>query len=127
MECEGRTGCDYPDTYLVMMEPWLLALVETSPQEWEGGWTARGPYRREKVIVTRRVKLFEKAHDFYAVVFIGSYPQGADPTPPPSSTHSEGRYKSFEPPPPTGIGEQHSQTISNLGHAALLRRSELPL
>jgi hypothetical protein len=28
---------------------------------------------------------------------------------------------------PTGIGEVYSQTISNLGHAALLRRSELPL
>jgi hypothetical protein len=28
---------------------------------------------------------------------------------------------------PTGIGERFSQTISNLGHAALLRRCELPL
>ncbi len=28
---------------------------------------------------------------------------------------------------PTGIGKQYSQTISNLGHAALLRRCELPL
>ncbi len=28
---------------------------------------------------------------------------------------------------PTGIGEQYSQTISNLGQAALLRRCELPL
>jgi hypothetical protein len=28
---------------------------------------------------------------------------------------------------PTGIGERYSQTISNLGHAALLRRCELPL
>jgi hypothetical protein len=27
---------------------------------------------------------------------------------------------------PTGIGERFSQTISNLGHAALLRRYELP-
>ncbi len=27
---------------------------------------------------------------------------------------------------PTGIGERYSQTISNLGHAALLRRCELP-
>ncbi len=27
----------------------------------------------------------------------------------------------------TGIGERYSQTISNLGHAALLRRCELPL
>ncbi len=27
----------------------------------------------------------------------------------------------------TGIGERLSQTISNLGHAALLRRCELPL
>ena len=28
---------------------------------------------------------------------------------------------------PTGIGERFSQTISNLGHAALLLRCELPL
>jgi hypothetical protein len=27
----------------------------------------------------------------------------------------------------TGIGEQYCQTISNLGHAALLGRCELPL
>jgi hypothetical protein len=27
---------------------------------------------------------------------------------------------------PTGIGERYSQTISNLGHAALLRRCETP-
>ncbi len=27
---------------------------------------------------------------------------------------------------PTGIGERYSQTISKLGHAALLRRCELP-
>jgi hypothetical protein len=28
---------------------------------------------------------------------------------------------------PTGIGDRYCQTISNLGHAALLRRCELPL
>jgi hypothetical protein len=28
---------------------------------------------------------------------------------------------------PTGIGERYSQTISNWGHAALLRRCVLPL
>ncbi len=28
---------------------------------------------------------------------------------------------------PTGIDEQYCQTMSNLGHAALLRRCELPL
>ncbi len=28
---------------------------------------------------------------------------------------------------PTGLGERYSQTISHLGHAALLRRCELPL
>jgi hypothetical protein len=28
---------------------------------------------------------------------------------------------------PTGIGERFSQTISNLGHAALLRRCEIPI
>ncbi len=37
-------------------------------------------------------------------------PQAADPPPPP--------------PPPTGIGDQYSQTISNLGYAALLRQRE---
>ncbi len=39
--------------------------------------------------------------------------------------------KSFErgnyPLLPTGVGERYSQLISNLGHAALLRRCELPL
>ncbi len=33
----------------------------------------------------------------------------------------------FGPLLPTGIGERFSQAISNLGHAALLRRCELPL
>jgi hypothetical protein len=43
-------------------------------------------------------------------------PRGADPHPP-FLYKREGRYKSF--------GKQYSQTISNLGHAALLRRCEL--
>ncbi len=35
-------------------------------------------------------------------------------------------YEEITPLLPTGIGEIFSQTISNLGHAALLRRCELP-
>ena len=53
------------------------------------------------------------------------------PTPPPYSTRGKaGRKhlkKEITPLLPTEIGERFSQTISNLGHAALLRRSELPL
>jgi hypothetical protein len=57
--------------------------------------------------------------------------KGADPFPP-IIYAKEGRQNSFEPkklPPflPTGIGERYSQTILNLGHAALLRRSKIPL
>jgi hypothetical protein len=53
------------------------------------------------------------------------------PTPiPPSSTLGKaGRNhlnEEITPLLPTGIGERYSQTISNLGHAALLRRCELP-
>jgi hypothetical protein len=48
-----------------------------------------------------------------------------------SSTCRDGRLKSFErgnyPLLPTGIGGRCSQTISNLGHAALLCRCEIPL
>jgi hypothetical protein len=53
--------------------------------------------------------------------------------PPPSKLRSEGKAgrkhlkKEITPLLPTEIGERFSQTISNLGHAALLRRSELPL
>jgi hypothetical protein len=61
-------------------------------------------------------------------------PQGADPPPfLPSSTRGEGMYcrnnldEEITPLFPTGIGERFSQTILNLGNAALLRRFELPL
>jgi hypothetical protein len=56
--------------------------------------------------------------------------QGADPHPPSSILGKEGRnhlneeITSFL---PTGIGEEYGQTISNLGHTALLRRFVLPL
>jgi hypothetical protein len=53
--------------------------------------------------------------------------QGAT-TPPPSTRGKAGRNhmnEEFTPLLPTGIGERFSQTISNLGHAALLRRFEL--
>jgi hypothetical protein len=51
--------------------------------------------------------------------------QGADPHPP--SPVREGRQVEITHLLPTGIGERFSQSISNLGHAALLRRCELPL
>ncbi len=35
-------------------------------------------------------------------------------------------YEEITPLLPPGIGERYSQTTSNIGHAALLRRSELP-
>jgi hypothetical protein len=47
------------------------------------------------------------------------------PTSPPLPLR-EGRQVEITP-PPSGISEQYSQTISNLGHAALLRRCDLPL
>jgi hypothetical protein len=50
-------------------------------------------------------------------------PQGADPQPPPFLYAREGKRGNY----PSGIGEWFSQTISNLWHAALLRRCELPL
>jgi hypothetical protein len=46
-------------------------------------------------------------------------PQGADP-------HPLSLREEITPHLPTGIGEGFSQTISILGHAALLRRCELP-
>jgi hypothetical protein len=78
--------------------------------------------------------------------FLSSRPNWGSPTPshsgecvsltgcrpPPSFLYArEGSQKPFErgnyPLLPTGIGERFSQTISNLGHSALLRRYELPL
>jgi hypothetical protein len=60
-----------------------------------------------------------------------SSPSQRGPTPPPLPLHmaKTGRNhlnKEITPLLPTGIGERFSQTISNLGHAALLRRCELP-
>jgi hypothetical protein len=56
--------------------------------------------------------------------------QGADPPPFPLRVAKAGKnHLNAETPPllPIVIGERYSQTISNLGHAALLRRFELPL
>jgi hypothetical protein len=53
-----------------------------------------------------------------------------NPTPPSSTQGKAGRNhlnEEITPLLPKGIGEQYSQTISNLGHSALLRRCELPL
>jgi hypothetical protein len=57
-------------------------------------------------------------------------PQGADPQPPFLYARKAGRNNlnaEITPLFPTGIGERFSQTMSYLGHAALLRRCELPL
>ncbi len=56
--------------------------------------------------------------------------RGADPHPPSSTRGKETKNhltKEITPLLPTGIGERFSQTISNLGYAALLRRCELSL
>jgi hypothetical protein len=56
--------------------------------------------------------------------------QSADPHPPPPLYTKAGRNnlnEEINPLLPTGIGEGYSQTISNLGHATLLCRCELPL
>jgi hypothetical protein len=55
--------------------------------------------------------------------------QGTATNPPSSTRGKAGRNhlnEEITPFLPTGIDELFSQTISNLGHAALLRRSELP-
>ncbi len=61
-----------------------------------------------------------------------SITQGADPlTPPPLlrvvKTGKNHLNEEITHVLPTGIGGRFSQTISNLGHAALLRRCELPI
>ncbi len=56
--------------------------------------------------------------------------QGADSLPPPPRVAKTGKNhlnEEITPLLPTGIGERFSQTISTLGHAALLRRCEPPL
>ncbi len=56
--------------------------------------------------------------------------QGADSLPPPLRVAKTGKNHLSEEINPlllTGIGERYCQTIANLGHAALLRRCELPL
>jgi hypothetical protein len=52
--------------------------------------------------------------------------QGADPHPFPSSTREKAGRKTI-PLLPFGIDERYGHTILNLGHAALMRRCELPL
>jgi hypothetical protein len=52
-----------------------------------------------------------------------SLSQGADPHPQAGRNHLSGE---ITPLLPIGIGEGYSQTFSNLGHAALWRRCELP-
>jgi hypothetical protein len=55
---------------------------------------------------------------------------GCRPSPLPLRVTKSGRNtlnEKISPHLPTGIAERYIQTISNLGHAALLRRCELPL
>ncbi len=40
------------------------------------------PIGKKKSAGTHRVKILEKAHEFFVVVFIGSYKQSANPPPP---------------------------------------------
>jgi hypothetical protein len=56
-------------------------------------------------------------------------PQGADSLPPPLHVAKTRNHLKEEITPLvlTGIGERFIQTISNLGHAVLLRRCELTL
>ena len=57
-------------------------------------------------------------------------PQGADPSPRRLNVATAGKNNLNEEITPlltTELGERYSQTISNLGHAALLRRYELHL
>jgi hypothetical protein len=56
----------------------------------------------------------------------GVCPQGADPLPLPLRIAKAGRNNLNEEIIPL-LPERYSQTVSNLGHAALLRRYELPL
>ena len=71
---------------------------------------------------------FDGAVEREAAVFIP--PTGCRPTPPSFMRGKAGRNHLNEEIIPlllSGIGERFSQTISNLGHAALLRRCELSL
>jgi hypothetical protein len=60
----------------------------------------------------------------------GEIPQGADPPPPPLpllvATADKNNLNEEITPLRSGIGERYCHTISNLGHAELLRRCEPP-
>ncbi len=65
------------------------------------------------------------------MIFVVTNPQGADSLPPHplrvAKTDKNHLNEEITPLLPTGIGKRFSQTISNLGHATLLRRCELTL
>ncbi len=78
-----------------------------------------------KCTIVRRTSPF-----FLIAVAQRRVPQGAGPRFETGSHIAAGRNHLMEkiaPLLPTGIGERYCQTISNLGHAALLRRCELHL
>jgi hypothetical protein len=83
-------------------------------------------------VSTNRLLVQESVHDaFVAKLKVGS--NHRVPTPPPPLPLPLARAcrnhlnEEITPLLPTGIGERYSQTISNLGHASLLSRCELPL
>jgi hypothetical protein len=60
----------------------------------------------------------------YTVYTYTTLPQGAEPLPPlrvATAGKKNHLNEEINPLLPTGIGERYCQTISNLGHAALLR------
>jgi hypothetical protein len=69
-------------------------------------------------------------HEYYSRDNTVVEAQGADPLPLPlreAKTDKNHLNKEITTLLSTGIGKRFKQTISNLGHAALLRRCELPL
>jgi hypothetical protein len=89
--------------------------------------------RREclrQLFITRIATLCTLLKTLSVIIFSRPVPQGADPYLLPLHVATSGKnhlYDEITPLLPTGKGERCNQTISNLGHAALLRRCELPL
>ncbi len=68
-----------------------------------------------------------QSYNWYGLAILLAYPSQRVPTTfPPSSTHSDGIWTRITPPPPHWDRQTILPTISNLGHAELLRQCELP-
>ncbi len=81
------------------------------------------PEKRRSLVLRCPSLLFRHELTFSLWDIDAIWPQGADILPP-SSTCFEERWKSWtrkliSPPPPTGLGERCSETLTNLGHAVL--------